>query len=185
MCSLSRFLQSSCLQCDPRMLVEEEDDYHFQIFNSDCDIKNRTFLVEHDKLLGHEEISRSTISDILVDMGVPIESLIINRILSLGHQMASDRHYMGCKVLRMRVEIDVPPSIWMITLGIITMMIMVKRSILFLLLDLLLRLWKWWKLRVYNQVYYLFRRDADWCGSNSFALFPFLTRSMHSPLARK
>ncbi|XP_057989137.1 uncharacterized protein LOC110666778 [Hevea brasiliensis] len=82
--------------------------------NSECDTSQRTFLVERNRFL-HEETSRSTVRQILLDMNVPIQEFLIDQILNNVRQIASD-HYkynMGRhKVLHLAINIEVPPIIF-------------------------------------------------------------------------
>lgn len=88
--------------------MEEEED-QFQDYDLECDTTSEEFVVIRDMLLNHDARSRNIIRDFLGNVEVPIRPFMIDRILDHARRMASDNRYLGRKVLRMRVSIDVPP----------------------------------------------------------------------------
>ncbi|KAJ9163633.1 hypothetical protein P3X46_023282 [Hevea brasiliensis] len=86
--------------------MEEEE---LELYDEECDVIQDRFLVERNKLFC-PETSVSTIHQILLDMDIPVQPYMVDRILGFARQMASNKRYMGRKVLHMRVEIDVPPG---------------------------------------------------------------------------
>ncbi|XP_002511547.2 E3 ubiquitin-protein ligase RNF181 [Ricinus communis] len=91
---------------DSLMEVEEDES---DLYNGDCDVIQNEFLVERERLF-NQETSMSTIIQILLEMNVPVQSYMLDRILGFARQMATNKRYKNRKVLHMKVEIDVPPG---------------------------------------------------------------------------
>ncbi|WCJ27889.1 RING/U-box superfamily protein [Euphorbia peplus] len=87
--------------------MEEEDES--ALYESDCDIFQKEFVIEREKLLC-EETSSDVIQGMLVEMNVPVQRVTVNRIVDYVRNMVRDKVYMDRKVVRVRVEIDVPMS---------------------------------------------------------------------------
>jgi hypothetical protein len=87
----------------------EDDSGDLQLFdNLESETFRKSFRVKRDAIL-HETTSTSTVSDMLFEVGVPLENqeFMVHRILDCANDMARQKRYAGRKVLRMRVRAEV------------------------------------------------------------------------------
>ncbi|WCJ39560.1 RING/U-box superfamily protein [Euphorbia peplus] len=98
-----------CASFMPQINESDFEEDELELYNLECDIVEKTFLIEREKLFS-QETSSETIRDILVHMNIPEESFLIERILNCARQMGSSKHNMSRRVLYLRVEIYLPPG---------------------------------------------------------------------------
>jgi hypothetical protein len=92
----------------------EDDSGDLQLFdNLEVETFQKTFKVNRDAIL-HETTSTSTVSNMLLEVGVPMEiqEFMVNKILACVNDMARQKRYAGRKVLRMRVTAEVTQFVY-------------------------------------------------------------------------
>ncbi|KAE7995928.1 hypothetical protein FH972_000685 [Carpinus fangiana] len=92
----------------------EDDSGDLQLFdNLEVETFQKTFKVKRDAIL-HQTTSTSTVSNMLLEVGVPMEiqEFMLNRILACVNDMARQKRYAGRKVLRMRVTAEVTQFVY-------------------------------------------------------------------------